>query len=116
MAVDPLLAEAESELGRAALAYQTAASRLRAILDHAQLDWDSAQRARVAERLARLDEAVADSQALVRRDPGDGARAEMLFAAYQKQIDFMAEAVHRGGSSLAMPAGETSHDVFSRVW
>jgi hypothetical protein len=115
VAVDPLLAEAESELGRAALAYQTAASRLRAILDHAQLDWDSAQRARVAERLARLDEAVADSQALVRRDPGDGARAEMLFAAYQKQIDFMAEAVHRGGSSLAMPVGEVSHDVFSRV-
>ncbi len=112
---DPLLVEAESELGRAALAYQTAASRLRAILDHAQLDWDSAQRARVAERLARLDEAVADSQALVRRDPGDGARAEMLFAAYQKQIDFMAEAVHRGGSSLAMPLGEPSHDVFSRV-
>jgi hypothetical protein len=114
-AADPLLAEAESELGRAALAYQTAASRLRAILDHAQLDWDPAQRARVAERLARLDEAVADSQALVRRDPGDGARAEMLFAAYQKQIDFMAEAVHRGGSSLAMPLGEPSHDVFWRV-
>jgi hypothetical protein len=114
-AVDPLLAEAESELGRAALAYQTAASRLRAILDHAQLDWDSAQRARVAERLARLDEAVADSQALVRRDPGDGARAEMLFAAYQKQIDFMAEVVHRGGSSLAMPVGAASHDVFSRA-
>lgn len=105
-AVDPLLAEAESEFRRAARDYQTAAGRLRAILDREQLQWDTVQRARVAERLARLDEAVAHSQALARREPGDGARAEMLFAAYQRQIDFLAEVVHRGSSSLPTPVGE----------
>jgi Putative zinc-finger len=103
--IDPLLAEAEAEFGRAALSYEAAAGRLRAILDHEQLGWNAAQRARVAERLARLDEAVAESRTVARRDPGDGARAEMLFAAYQKQIDFLAEVVHRGGSSLDLPVG-----------
>ena len=103
--VDPLLAEAEAELGRAALSYEAAAARLRVILDREQLGWNAAQRARVAERLARLDEAVAESRTVARRDPGDGARAEMLFAAYQKQIDFLAEVVHRGGSSLDLPVG-----------
>ena len=93
---DPLLAEAEHELDRAAASYAEAARRLRAILDREQALWAPDTRARVAERLARLDEAIAHSRAVVDRDPGDRAVAEMLFSAYQKQIDFLAEAVHRG--------------------
>jgi predicted anti-sigma-YlaC factor YlaD len=93
---DPLLAEAEHELDRAAASYATAAARLRAILDREQALWDPATRARVAERLARLDDAIVHSRAVAQRDPGDGASAEMLFSAYRRQIDFLAEAVHRG--------------------
>jgi predicted Zn-dependent protease len=93
---DPLLAEAERELDRAASSYADAARRLRAILDHEQVLWAPETRARVADRLARLDEAIVHSRAAVDRDPGDSAGAEMLFSAYQRQIDFLAEAVHRG--------------------
>lgn len=94
--LDPLVAEAERELGRAAAAYEQAISRLRAILDHEQARWDPEARARVAERLAGLDEAVAHSRMLARRAPGDSAGADLLFSAYQRQINFLAEAVHRG--------------------
>jgi hypothetical protein len=93
---DPLLAEAESELERAAAAYEQAVRRLRGILAREQRRWDPEARARLSERLARLDEAVTQSRAAVRRDPSDGAGAEMLFAAYRRQIDFLTEAVHRG--------------------
>lgn len=93
---DPLLAEAEHELERAATSYADAARRLRAILDREQALWAPETRARVAERLARLDEAIVHSRAVAERDPGDSTGAEMLFSAYQKQIDFLAEAVHRG--------------------
>ena len=94
--IDPLLAEAEHELDHAAASYAEAARRLRAILDREQALWAPETRARVAERLARLDEAIVHSRAVADRDPGDSNGAEMLFSAYQKQIDFLAEAVHRG--------------------
>jgi len=94
--VDPLLAEAERELDRAAASYAQAASRLRTILEHEQARWDAASRARVAERLAGLDEAIVHARASAQRDPGDGAGAELLFSAYRRQIDFLAEVVHRG--------------------
>jgi hypothetical protein len=97
---DPLLLEAENELARAAEGYAQAAARLRRLLEREQARWDPVQRARVAERLASLDEAVAHSRSVVGRDPADGSGAEMLFAAYQKQIDFLAEAVQRGSPSL----------------
>lgn len=93
---DPLLVEAERELERAAVSYEQAVNRLRKILDREQVLWDPETRARVGERLARLDEAVAHSRAVARRDPGDSAGADMLFSAYQRQIQFLAEAVHRG--------------------
>jgi len=93
---DPLLMEAERELERAAASYAKAAGRLRVILDREQALWDPARRARVAERLARLDDAIVHSRAVAERDPGDGTSAEMLFSAYRRQIDFLAEVVHRG--------------------
>jgi hypothetical protein len=99
--VDPLVAEAEQELSRAAASYEQAARRLRAILDREQARWDPEARARVAERLAGLDEAVAHSRAVARRAPSDSTGADLLFSAYQRQIAFLAEAVHRGS-----PGGE----------
>jgi hypothetical protein len=93
---DPLLVEAESELRRAAESYEQAVSRLRKILEREQALWDPETRARVGDRLARLDEAVIHSRAVARRDPSDSSGADMLFSAYRRQIDFLAEAVHRG--------------------
>jgi hypothetical protein len=93
---DPLLAEAERELGRAAASYEQAVDRLRKILEREQTMWDPETRTRIGERLARLDEAVVHSRDVARRDPSDSSGAEMLFSAYRRQIDFLAEAVHRG--------------------
>ncbi len=98
---DPLLAEAERELERAAVSYEQAVNRLRKILDYEKTLWDPETRARVDDRLARLDEAVDHSRAVARRDPGDSAGADMLFSAYRRQIDFLAEAVHRGSPATA---------------
>lgn len=97
---DPLLAEAERQLEQAALSYEQAVKRLRQLLEREQVLWDPETRARVADRLARLDEAVAHSRAEARRDPGDTVGADMLFSAYQRQIDFLAEAVHRGSPGV----------------
>ena len=96
LARDPLLAEAERELERAASSYEQAVARLRKIVEKEQEGWDPGTRARVSDRLARLDEAVAHSRAVAERDPGDASGADMLFSAYRRQIDFLAEVVHRG--------------------
>jgi hypothetical protein len=99
-AVDPLLAEAEVEVNRAAAAYERAIDRLRGLLAREQDAWNPEERDRTAERLARLDEAIVHSRAALSRDPGNGDRADVLFSAYRRKIDFLAEAVHRGA-----PAG-----------
>jgi hypothetical protein len=93
---DPLLLEAERELDRAAASYEQAVARLRKIVEREQERWDPETRTRVGDRLARLDEAVAHSRAVARRDPSDAGGADMLFSAYRRQIDFLAEVVHRG--------------------
>jgi hypothetical protein len=97
-ASDPLLDEAEAEFARAAAAYERSIEKLRGLLEREQPRWSPGERARCAERLAQLDEAIATSREAARRSPGDGVGNEQLFAAYQQKIAFLAEAVHRGGT------------------
>jgi Putative zinc-finger len=97
-ATDPLLDEAEAEFARAAAVYEKSIEKLRGLLEREQPRWSPAERARCAERLAQLDEAIATSRELAHRSPGDGVGNEQLFAAYQQKIAFLAEAVHRGGT------------------
>ena len=98
VAADPLLDEAEAELSRAAAAYERSIEKLRALLEREQPRWSPDERARCADRLAQLDEAIAHSRELARRTPGDTLGTDQLFAAYRRKIDFLAEAVHRGGT------------------
>ncbi|MFL5303803.1 MAG: anti-sigma factor family protein [Polyangia bacterium] len=98
VAPDPLLDEAEAELARAAAAYEQSIEKLRALLEREEPRWSPDERARCAERLAQLDEAIAHSRDLARRSPGDTLGNDQLFAAYRQKIDFLAEAVHRGGT------------------
>jgi anti-sigma factor RsiW len=98
VAPDPLLDEAEAELARAASDYERSIEKLRSLLEREEPRWSPDQRARCADRLAQLDEAIAHSRELARRSPGDSAGSDQLFAAYRQKIDFLAEAVHRGGT------------------
>jgi hypothetical protein len=93
---DPLLAEAEGEFQRAAAAYERSIDKLRTLLAREQTLWSVDERVRYADRLSRLDEAISRSRETARQRPGDTAGNEILFAAYQKKIEFLAAAVHRG--------------------
>jgi len=95
---DPLLNEAEAEFASAAAAYERSIEKLRGLLEHEEPRWSPAERARCAERLAQLDDAIATSRELAHRSRGDTVGNEQLFAAYQQKITFLAEAVHRGGT------------------
>ena len=96
---DPLLHEAEAEFAEAAAAYERSIEKLRGLLAREEARWSPQERTRMAERLGRLDEAIARSRELARRTPGDSAGNEQLFAAYQQKIAFLAAAVHRGGEA-----------------
>ena len=97
-AADPLRAEAEAEFARAAAAYERSIEKLRGLLAREEPRWSAEERALYAERLVQLDEAIARSRDLARRNPGDSTGNEQLFAAYQQKIAFLAAAVHRGGA------------------
>ena len=97
-APDPLLAEAEAEFARAQSAYEQSIEKLRGLLAREEPRWSPEERARCSDRLAQLDEAIANSRELTRKSPADTAGNEQLFAAYQQKIAFLAEAVHRGGT------------------
>ncbi|HVZ71682.1 MAG TPA: zf-HC2 domain-containing protein [Polyangia bacterium] len=103
--IDPLLAEAEAELARAAAQYEHSIEKLRGLVAREEAGWSPDARARYADRLARLDEAIARSREAARRTPADSVGHEQLFAAYQDKITFLAEAVQRGGGG-ASPWGE----------
>ena len=98
-ALDPLLHEAEAEFAEAAAAYERSIEKLRGLLARQEARWSPQERTRMAERLGRLDDAIARSRELARRTPGDSAGNEQLFAAYQQKIAFLAAAVHRGGEA-----------------
>jgi tetratricopeptide (TPR) repeat protein len=108
VANDPLLDEAEAEFARAAGAYEKSIEKLRALLQREEPRWSPAERARCADRLAQLDEAIATSRELAHRSPGDTVGNEQLFAAYQQKIAFLAEAVHRGGTFRESDSPEAS--------
>ena len=95
---DPLLNEAEAEFASAAAAYERSIEKLRGLLEREEPRWSPAERARCAERLAQLDDAIASSREIAHRSRGDTVGNEQLFAAYQQKITFLAEAVHRGGT------------------
>jgi hypothetical protein len=99
-ALDPLLEEAEGELQTAAVAYERSIEKLRTLLEREQPRWSPDARVHCAERLARLDEAIARSRDAARRTPGDSAGNEILFAAYRSKIDFLAAVVQRGGPAI----------------
>ena len=106
--LDPMLQEAENELETAAASYERSIAKLRSLLARMEEPrWSPDARSRFRERLARLDDAIERSRAAARSTPGDSAGNEILFAAYRSKIDFLAEAVHRGGPEEMFHEGMT---------
>jgi len=93
---DPLLGEAEREVAAAAATYERSIGKLRKLLDRQTSSWDPSWRARTADRLARLDQAIAESRRALGDGTADPGSHESLFAAYQRKLDFLADAVNRG--------------------
>jgi hypothetical protein len=93
---DPLLGEAEREVAAAAATYERSIAKLRKLLDRQTSAWDPEWRARTTERLARLDDAIAESRRALGSGAVDTASHEILFAAYQRKLDFLADVVNRG--------------------
>lgn len=93
---DPLLGEAEREVAAAAATYERSIAKLRKLLDRQTSAWDPEWRARTTERLARLDDAIAESRRALGAGGVDTASHEILFAAYQRKLDFLADVVNRG--------------------
>jgi hypothetical protein len=107
-AIDPLLQEAENELETAAASYERSIAKLRSLLARMEEPrWSPDARSRFRERLARIDDAIERSRMAARSTPGDSAGNDILFAAYRSKIDFLAEAVHRGGSEEMFHEGVT---------
>jgi hypothetical protein len=94
---DPLLAEAEQEFARAAAVYERSIDKLRGLLTRESEHWSPEVRARYAERLTRLDDAIARSVEAARRAPAESEGNAELFAAYQQKLAFLTETVQRGG-------------------
>jgi hypothetical protein len=103
---DPLLNEAEAEFAQAAAAYERSIEKLRGLLAREEPRWSPDERARYAERLVGLDDAIARSRELARRTPGDSVGNEQLLAAYQQKIAFLSAAVHWGGAWTGAPDRE----------
>jgi len=93
---DPLLGEAEREVAAAAATYERSIAKVRRLLDRQTSSWDPEWRARTADRLARLDEAIAVSRRALSAGQVDTGSHEILFAAYQRKLDFLADVVNRG--------------------
>jgi hypothetical protein len=93
---DPLLGEAEREVAAAAATYERSIAKVRRLLDRQTSSWDPEWRARTSDRLARLDEAIAVSQRALNAGQVDTGSHEILFAAYQRKLDFLADVVNRG--------------------
>ena len=81
----------------AAAAYERSIAKLRGLLAREEPRWSPAERAPLRRAAGPLDEAIATSRERPAARRGDSAGNEQLFAAYQQKIDFLAEAVHRGG-------------------
>jgi hypothetical protein len=94
---DPLVAEAEQEFARAAAVYERSIDKLRGLLTRESEHWSPEVRARYAERLARLDDAIARSVEAARRAPAESEGNAELFAAYQQKLAFLTATVQRGG-------------------
>jgi hypothetical protein len=84
------------EIARVDADYRKAIDELQVIVRHERGTWPKAVATSFDENLAVIDAAIARQRTASQAAPGDPAAQDALFASYQKQIDFLQEAVVRG--------------------
>jgi hypothetical protein len=92
-----LLDEALAEIDRAESGYVTAIDDLRAIVGEEKPRWPAAMQEAFDKNLADIDAAVERVREAARRAPGNLQAQEALYASYRREIDYLQEAVVRGG-------------------
>jgi uncharacterized protein YukE len=93
----PSFDEAVADLGRAEAEYRKAVDELHGVVDRERPRWKAEVAKAYDANLAVIDQAVEAQRQAFRDHPGDVAQLDGLEAAYRKKIDFMEEAVVRGG-------------------
>jgi uncharacterized protein YukE len=89
--------EALADLDRAEAEYRRAVRELEAVVAAEKPRWRPEAARAFDENLAAIDAAVERQREAFRERPGDVAALDALVASYRKQIDFLEEAVIRGG-------------------
>ncbi len=97
-----LVDEALAEIERAESGYVSAIDDLRGIVGDEKSKWPPAMQAAFDRNLADIDAAVERLREAARRAPGNLQAQEALYASYRRKIDYLQEAVVRGG----IPASE----------
>ncbi len=95
---DALLADAQSEFGKAEAHYRRAVNDLRVLATREGERWPEERRARFRQALAALDESVAASRRASGVHPADPEAQEQLFSAYRRQIAFLEDSLLRGAA------------------
>ncbi len=91
--------DAVAEIQRAEADYQHAIGDLERLVASEKPRWPAAAAAAYDENLASIDAAVERQRAAFRTHPQDLAALDALHASYRKRIDFLQEAVVRGGAA-----------------
>jgi hypothetical protein len=95
---DALLADAQTEFGKAESHYRRAVDDLRVLATRERDRWPDERRAHFDQALAALDQAMERSRDATRARPADPEAQEQLFSAYRRQIAFLEESLLRGAA------------------
>jgi anti-sigma factor RsiW len=93
---DQLIAEAESAFRAADVQYQQAIEKLAVVAERARGGWSGERQRAFDDAAHALDAATEKCRAVARARPADVDAEELLFAAYQKQIQFLQDQLWRG--------------------
>ena len=93
-----VMKQAIDEIDRAEEGYTKAIDELRALVGEEKRTWSADLQAAFDRNLADIDAAVDRLRTAAKKAPDNPAAQEALFAAYRRKIDYLQEAVVRGGA------------------
>jgi hypothetical protein len=95
---EKLYQAAVDQVERAEVDYTTAIDDLRKIVGEERARWRPEVARAFDENLATIDAAIERQRGLAREQPGDPVASDALAESYRREIDFLQDAVTRGGA------------------